>query len=166
MHMRVRPGPEFVQGIKRGRHVRRMLVPVGDFDGAEDDIPAPAGVAELAPQPAGRHDGVGVGGGQPDRVRGAASRQPEQFGHARRPGRADVPGPDADHAGSAGPRGGGRLIGAGVGDHEDLCGDADGVDGPPQRRQAGRQQRFLIVRRHHDTHRLDGGRPPHTSPVA
>ena len=91
------------QGIKRGRHVRRMLVPFGDFDGAEDDIPAPPGVAELAPQPTRRHDGVGVGGGQPDRVRGAASRQPEQFGHARRPGRADVPGPNADHAGSAPP---------------------------------------------------------------
>jgi hypothetical protein len=58
--MRVRPGPEFVQAIKRGRHVRRMLVPVGDFDGAEDDIPAPPGVAELAPQPAGPQGSAAV----------------------------------------------------------------------------------------------------------
>ncbi len=166
VHMRMRPGAELVQRIERGRHMRRMLGPVSDFDGPEDDIPAPARVTELAPQPAGWHDGVGVGGGQPDRGRVAARRQPEQFGHAGRPGRADVAGADADHPGSAGLRGNGRLIRAGIGDHEDLYGKTDGVGGPPQRRQAGGQQRFLVVRRHDDAHRLDGDRRPHTSPVA
>jgi len=166
VHVRMRPGPELVQRIERGRHVRRVLGPVGDFDGPEDDIPAPACVAELAPQPAGWHDGVGVGGGQPDRGRVAARRQPEQFGQAGRPGRADVAGADADHPGSAGLRGDGRLIRAGIGDHQDIDGNGDGVDGPPQRRQAGWQQRFLVVRRHDDTRRLDGDGLPHTSPVA
>ena len=63
MHMRVRSGPELIQGIERGRYVGRMLVPVGHVNGSEDDIPAPRGVTELAPQPAGRHDSVSVGGG-------------------------------------------------------------------------------------------------------
>ena len=166
VHMRMRPRARLVQRIERGRHMRRMLGPVGDFDGPEDDIPGPAGVAELTPQPAGRHDGVRVGGGQPDRGWVAARRQPEQFGHARRPGRADIAGADADHPGSAGQRGDGRLICAGIGDHEELYSDAGRVDSAPQRRQAGRQQRFLVVRRHDDTRRFDGGRPPHTSPVA
>jgi hypothetical protein len=166
VHMRMRAGAGLVQRIELGRHMRRMLVPVGHLDSPEDDIPAAAGVAELAPQPAGRHDGVGVGGGQPDRGRVAARRQSEQFGHACRPGRADVAGADAGHPDSAGLRGDGRLIRTGIGDHEDLHGDAHGVDGPPQCHQAGGQQPFLIVRRHDDTCRLDGGRSPHTSPVA
>jgi hypothetical protein len=47
--MRMRAGAGLVQRIERGRHMRRILVPVGHFDSPEDDIPAAAGVAELAP---------------------------------------------------------------------------------------------------------------------
>ena len=51
--MRVRPGTEGVAFGERGRHVRRMAVPVGD--GAEGDVPARVRVVELAPQPVRRH---------------------------------------------------------------------------------------------------------------
>jgi hypothetical protein len=166
VHVRVRPGAELVQGVERGRHVRRMPVPVGDFDGPQNDIPAPVGVPELALQPVGRHGGVGVGGRQPDPGRVGARRQPQQFGHAGDARGADVAGTDADHAGFAGPRGGSRLIGAGVGHHQHVYRRADGAGGPPQRRHAGGQQRFLVVGGHDHASRLDGCRPGHTRPVA
>lgn len=73
--VRVRPAAGPVPGLERGRHVGRVAVPVGDADGAQDDVPALAGVAELATQPVRRHDSVGVGGGQPDPCRVSARGQ-------------------------------------------------------------------------------------------
>ncbi len=69
MYVRVRPVADVIQGIERGRNVRRMPVPVSDGDGPEHDIPALGRVLELALQPVTRHHGVGVGGRQPDRGR-------------------------------------------------------------------------------------------------
>ena len=117
-------------------------------DGPEHDIPALARRTRAGTQPAGRHHGVGVGGGQPDRGRIQPAVQPEQFGHPGRPRRADAAAPDADDPGAAAAGHRRGLIRAGVGHHQHMHGDGDLAGGPPQRRQAGRQQRFLVVRRH------------------
>ena len=118
VHMRVRSGAEGVAFLERDRYVRRMTVPVGDGDGTEDDIPARVGVFELAPQPAGRHHGVGVRGSQPDRGRIVPAVEPQQFSHPGRPRGADAAGLDADHPGAPGPGHRGRPVAAAIGDHQ------------------------------------------------
>ena len=159
VYVRVRSGAERVALLEHVRYVRRIPVPVGDGYGPEDHVPARVGVLELPPQPAGWHDGVGVGGSQPGRGRVVPRRDPQQRGHAGRPGGADVASADADHLGAAGPRGGARPICAGIGDDDHVHGDADRAGGLPQCHQAGGQQRFLVMGRHHDADRLDHAKP-------
>jgi hypothetical protein len=159
--MRVRSVAELIPGLERGRHLRRMAGPVGDGHGPEDHVPALAGVAELARQPARRHDGIGVGGRQPDRGRITGCRQPQQFGHAGRPGRTDAAGLDVQHPGAAGPGDRSRPVGAGVGHHQQVERHAKRAAGFRQGPQAGGEQFFLVVRGYDDAGGLD-----HTSPVA
>jgi hypothetical protein len=144
-----------------------MAVPVGDGDGAEDDVPARIRVVELAPQPVRRHQGVGIGRGQPDRGRIGAGCQPQQFPHSRGPSGAHPASADTDHPGPgrAGHRG--RLVGARVGDDHNVDRQAKRTGSIPQRGQAGRQQRLLVMRRHDHADRLDRAEPvAHTRPIA
>jgi len=157
--VRVRPVAEVIPGLERGRHVRRVSVPVGDADGAQDDIPALTGVSELAPQPVRRHDAVRVGGRQPDRGRASIRGQPQQFGHPGRPRRAHVASADPGHPGAAGPGGRDGLVRAGIGHHQQVHRHAHSASGAPQRPQAGGQQPLLVVGRHHHADGLDHARP-------
>jgi hypothetical protein len=159
--MRVRPVAELIQCLERGRHLRRMAGPVGHGHCPEDHVPALAGVAELARQPARRHDGIGVGGRQPDRGRITGCRQPQQFGHASRPGRTDAAGLAVQHPGPARLGDRGRSVGAGVGHHQQVERHRKRAAGFRQGRQAGSEQFFLVVRGNDDADGLD-----HTSPVA
>jgi hypothetical protein len=156
MNVLMRSVAELIQRIEGGRHMRRVPVPVGDGDGSEHDVPALAGVPELAFQPAGWHYGVGVGGRQPGRRRI----------HPGRPCGADVASADGDDPGTARPRDGGGPVGAGIGDHQHRHRHADAAGDSVQSRQAGRQQRFLVVGRHDDADRLNARCALHTRPVA
>jgi len=172
VHVRMRPVAELVLRGEDSRGMRRVLGPVRDGDRAEHHVPALAGVAELAAQPAGRHDGVGVGGGQPDRRRVGGSRPPQQLGHAGGAGRAHVAGPDGDDRGAVGGRHRGRRVGTGVGHDQQVDRHVGRTGRCFQRGQAGGQIFFLVVGRHHDTCR-DHPRPAgltgrlgHARPVA
>jgi hypothetical protein len=155
----VRPGTGSVAFRERDRYGRGVLVPVGDGDRAEDDIPARVRVSELAPQPSGRHRGVCVRGSQPDRGRIGAGRQPQQFSHPGRPRGTDPAGPDADYPGSSGPGHFGRPVAAPIGHHQQLDRHVQRAGGPPQRGQTGGQQRLLVVCRHDHAGRRDRSGP-------
>jgi hypothetical protein len=166
MHVRMRSLAEVVQGRERRRGVLGVPGPVGDGDGSQHHVPALGSVAELASQPAGRHDRVGVGGGQPDARRIVPGGPPQQLGDAGRAGRADVAGPDLDHRGAAGRGHRRRLVGAGVGDHQDVHRDLGRRRGLLQCGQASGQQFLLVVRRHDHAGRREPPRCGHTRPVA
>ena len=170
VHVRVARAAGPVELPEQRRHPGRELPPVGDGDRAHDRVPAALGVAELAGQPARRHQRVRVRRGQPDRGRIERPGPAEHFRHPGGPRGAHVPRPDAQHRRSPGPGQRGGPVGAGVRHHDDMDRDAgQRRGGQPDRVQAGGQQVLLVVRR--DDH-ADGGdhavaprdRAPHTGP--
>ena len=110
--------------------------PVAEYPRSGDDVPALAGVPELAPQPVRRHDGVGVGRRQPHRRRTSIRGQPQRFGHPRGPRRAHAASLDGGHPGAAGPGGRDGLVRAGVGHHQQVHRQAERAGRAPQRPQA------------------------------
>ncbi len=155
VHVRVGGAPRRVEPLEARRHLGRVLPPVSHRDRAHDRVPAALGVAELAGQPAGRHQRVRIRRGQPDRRR---VERPGPAEHLRDPGGAGgahVPRLDAQHRRSPGPGQPGGPVSARVRHHHHVDRDSGQRRGSqPDGVQAGRQQVLLVVRR--DDH-ADGG---------
>ena len=155
VHVRVAGAARPVELPEQRRHPGRVLPPVGDRDRADDRVPAALGEAELAGQPARRHQRVRVRRGQPDRGRIERPGPAEHLGHPGGACGAHVPRLDAQHRRSPGPGQHGGPVRARIGhDHHVDRDPGQRRGGQPDRFEAGGQQVLLVVRR--DDH-ADGG---------
>jgi hypothetical protein len=166
VHMRVRPGTEGVAFGERDRHVRRMAVPVGDGDGAEDDVPARVRVVEPAPQPSPAAPGCRrrswPARPRPDRRRMSAAAVPSFPRPERRP-----PGERGYRSPWPRSRRPPRPSGRCTRRRRPQRGPAGEAHWQHPAARPGRQQRLLVMRRHDHADRLDRAEPvAHTRPIA